>query len=426
MSRLLVAALLVGSCTRKAPTASVAEQTTKPAAVAKAELPKPTESAQSDATAAEVSAIAGSVNVLAMSLYGQLRAPKGNVFFSPYSISTALAMTYGGARGNTAAEMRKTLHLSLAEPRLHAAEASLARKLRSREGYALHVANALWPARGCGVLPEYSAMTRRHYGAYVQEVDFGNEESARATINHWVEEQTQDKIKNLIPEGILNPLIRLVITNAIHFKGDWAAKFDKSQTEREPFYLLEGNRVRAPTMIQTGRFRTGIADDVKLLELDYAGGDLSMLIVLPKERTGLPAVEESLSVTSIRKWRETLKKRTIEVHLPRFKIEASCSLDKQLKTLGMRDAFSKRAADFSGMSREPLYIYKVLHKAFVEVNEKGTKAAAATAVIMKAKSISRDEPPVPEFRADHPFLFLIRDNNSGSILFLGRLMNPKA
>lgn len=424
MDRLPVVVLLAAACTNTTPLPPEKKPTEPPMATPNPPAaPEPPAIVKSGATDQEIGAISRSINELAIDLYGRLRSREGNLFMSPYSISTALAMTYGGARGDTATEMKKTLRFSLDPKRLHAAEAGLVRALHS-EGVTLHVANALWAAAGHPFLPDFLDMARRHYGARVEEVDFRNEEAARKTINDWVEQQTREKIKDLIPKDLLDALTRLVLANAIYFKGAWAEKFDEGTTGNEPFYLLDGDQVRTMTMEQTDNFRTATIGNVQVLELPYAGRELSMLIALPQKRDGLPALEQKLSAKSVRTWREALRKTRIRVLLPRFKIESSFSLGNVLQALGMRDAFSRDTADFSGMNGNPddLYIAAVLHKAFVEVNEEGTEAAGATAVVMKSRG--RPAPP-PEFRADHPFVFLIQHEKTGAILFLGRLTNPK-
>ncbi len=358
----------------------------------------------------------------ALELYDQLRKEDGNLFFSPFSLSTALAMTYAGARENTAAEMARVLHFELAPERLHPAFAELQRKLDVSQdkdaGYRLHVANALWPQEGYAFLPEFFELCRTHYRAGLQTVDYaGATEEARQTINRWVEQRTEDKIKELLKPGILTPLTTLVLTNAIYFKGDWAAQFDPDKTQDAPFTLLDGKQVSVPLMNQTGEFGYAEDADVQVLELPYAGEALSMVVLLPREPDGLPALEKSLDARKLADWLAKLRPRTVRVALPRFKMTSEFQLNEVLQAMGMRDAFAE--ADFSGMTgARDLFIGAVVHKAFVDVNEEGTEAAAATAVVMLRSSLP------PPFRADHPFLFLIRDTRSGSILFLGRVINP--
>ena len=372
----------------------------------------------------------------ALDLYHQLQNEFGqegeeyNLFFSPYSISTALAMTYGGARGETEKQMADVLHYNLGQDRLHSTFGKLQQDLDTEEkdkGYQLHVANALWGQKDYKFLEEYLQLTQKYYGAGLKQVDFVNErEKARNTINIWVENKTNNKIKNLIPKGILTGLTRLVLTNAIYFKGDWASKFKEENTKEEFFYTKPDRKIKVPLMHQTEEFRYGQTEELQILELPYKGEQLSMVIVLPKERNGLGRLEKQLKPDNLKDWQKTLRKRKVEVYLPKFTLTSTFSLSKTLAKMGMPYAFDipARSADFSGMDgSKELFISAVLHKAFVEVNEEGTEAAAATAVVMSLRSMPL---PPPIFRADHPFLFLIRDTRTDSILFMGRLVNPEA
>ncbi len=366
-------------------------------------------------------------NTFALDLYGELRAQEGNLFFSPFSISTALAMTYGGARGSTAAQMEQVLHFEVTTERLHQAFSQLVETLNAQGAkgdYQLSVANVLWGQQGVGFLKKFLDLTEKHYGAGLRQVDFAAAtEAARRAINAWVEEETQGKIKDLIQPGVLNALTRLVLTNAIYFKGTWAEQFDKKATRDAPFTLATRQQVKVPMMHKTENFGYTEAEDFQALELAYAGDDLSMVIFLPRQVDGLAALEKELSLDNLQSWLGGLRRQTVQVSVPRFTMTSEFRLQEVLKSLGMTDAFSG-AADFSGMTgRRDLFISAVIHKAFVDVNEEGTEAAAATAVVMMRSAAPR--PPVV-FRADHPFLFLIRDNASGSILFIGRLVNPKA
>jgi len=364
-------------------------------------------------------------NEFALDLYAKLRQQKGNLFFSPYSISTALAMTYAGARGNTATQMAETLHFTLDQDRLHPAFQALIKDLNPgrQEGYELVTANALWGQQGYGFLPRFLELTEKHYGAGLKEVDFaGDTEGARKAINTWVEQQTRDKIKDLIQRGILNDLTRLVLTNAIYFKGNWAEQFNQDRTTEAPFTLITGEKIDVPTMNQMADFKYMEEKHFQTLEMAYAGDKLAMTILLPRKVDGLTALEKSLTARSLRGWLKKLRRRRVLVTLPRFKLTTRFQLNDVLKSLGMKDAFVFRQADFSGMNgKRDLYISDVIHQAFVDVNEEGTEAAAATAVVATETAASR--PPI--FRADHPFIFLIRDTTTNSILFLGRMMNPK-
>lgn len=363
----------------------------------------------------------------ALDLYQQLRQAEGNLFFSPYSISTALAMTYAGARGVTEAQMADALHFSLPQEALHPAFARLEAQLRGIQASGdvqLSVANALWPHVDYPFLDSFLDLVRVNYGVSLAAIDYRDPEAARQQINAWVEEKTNGKIQDLIPPRIIDTLTRLVLTNAIFFKGNWASQFDKASTGDADFALLSGKRVAVPMMAQKLECGYGEADDVQILELPYVGNALSMIVLLPRAIDGLAALEAQLTPDALERWTKRLGEIKVEVFLPRFKLSAAFRLDEALKAMGMTDAFDERRANFAGLDGVAwLYITAVLHKAFVDVNEEGTEAAAATAVVMGLKSLP---PPSPIFRADHPFLFLIRDHATGSILFLGRVTDPTA
>lgn len=383
----------------------------------------------------------------ACDLYQKLSTDKGNLFLSPYSISTALAMTYAGARGDTATQMAATLHFDQPAEKLHGAFKSMADGLTGEAGkkaYELSVANALWGQKGMTLQKEFVDLTAANYGAGLRDVDFvGATEAARTTINTWVEQQTHDKIKELIKPGILDNMTRLVLTNAIYFKGQWEKAFDKKATSDAPFTLAvpadqktPAPKVNVPLMYQKGKFNLYQTDGLQVLELLYKGGDLSMVLILPTEpqnRNATPMqlwrleayadLEKSITPAQLDAWLKAARLQEVQVYLPRFTVTKEFSLADTLKSLGMTDAFSGKA-DFSGMTgTKDLFISAVIHKAFVDVNEEGTEAAAATAVAVAAKN--GHSTPTPTFRADHPFLFLIRDVRSGSVLFMGRLMDPK-
>jgi serpin B len=362
----------------------------------------------------------------ALGLYGWLAGREGNLFFSPHSISTALAMTYGGARGETEKQMARVLHFPADQQSLHAAFSALNGRLNAieNEGHVkLSVANSLWIDKEFDILKEYLELTGTYYQAALHAVDFRRAfEAVRKRINAWIEEQTHDKIKNMIPPGLLDASTRIVLANAIYFKGDWACPFVKHRTKEAPFHTASGQSAEIPMMEGTEKFRYGETASLQLLEMPYAGEDLSMLVLLPKTRDGLAALEKDLTPSNLTAWTEPLVKKKVQVIFPRFRMTSQFKLNDALSAMGMPDAFGG-GADFSGMSPgEQIFISAVIHKAFVEVNEEGTEAAAATAVVMPASA--RPEPP-PVFRADHPFIFMIRENASGSILFLGRMVNPK-
>jgi len=381
-------------------------------------------------------------NKFALELYAKLSGKEGNLFFSPYSISTALAMAHAGARGVTEAQMAKVLHFPVIDkPGTELSSMLIREKQRfasvfgkiiedlnnrgKKGGYELRVANALWGQEGYEFLEEFLELIKSNYDGRLNEVDFIRAtEAARKTINTWVEKKTDDKIKNLIQKGVLDSMTRLVLTNAIYFKGNWAKQFKEDRTKDAPFTLANGRKVDVAMMNQTGQFNYMEAESFQGLELPYVDDELSMVILLPKEFDGLDKFEKTLTAENLSKWLGKLRNREVRVSVPKFKMTSQFALASVLKSMGMTDAFSPNA-DFSGMNgRRDLFISAVIHKAYVDVNEEGTEAAAATAVTMKLTSVGPAR--IPVFRADHPFLFLIRDNHSDSILFIGRVMNPKA
>ncbi len=364
-------------------------------------------------------------NTFALDLYHRLaKVDDGNLFLSPFSISTAFAMTYGGARGETESEMAAVFRFPLDQDRLHPVFGALLTSLDTGmgfDGYRLNLANRLFGQEGYGFLDAYLALTRDHYAAYLERLDFGADpEGSRRHINTWVEDRTEDRIKDLLPENSITPNTTLVLTNAIYFKGNWAARFDAAKTEDAPFHVAAGNDVTVPIMHQKQTFAVGYAQGVKLLELPYQGRDLSMIVLLPSAGNGLTDLESRLTPEDLDLWLGSMHDTEIEVYLPKFTMTSKFKLKQTLSALGMPIAFGP-GADFSGMNGGGgLFISDAYHKAFVTVDEEGTEAAAATAVVIDRTSLP------PEFRADHPFLFLIRDNVTGSILFLGRVVDPSA
>lgn len=367
-------------------------------------------------------------NELALDLYGELRQKPGNLVFSPYSISTALAMAYGGARGSTGAQMARSLHFSVAPEELHRAFAALQAQVnaaQTRGNVRLLVANALWPQERYAFLEDYLSLVRECYGADVSPLDYQRAaEAARDTINSWVESRTEDKIKELIAPGVLGELTHLVLVNAIYFKGDWSVQFDPALTSDGSFWLSPQEEVEVPMMCQVEEFGYAERRGLQVLELPYVGGELSMIVLLPERVDGLASLEESLTATNLSEWTERLEQTDVEVFLPRFVLRHGCELSDTLAALGMTDAFDGRVADFSGMDgREHwLFLSAVIHQAFIDVKEEGTEAAAATAVVMDALGLPVEPPKT--FRADHPFVFVIREDSTGSILFLGRVVDP--
>lgn len=377
--------------------------------------------------------LVGGNSKFAFDLYRYLRQGKGddNLFYSPYSISLALAMTYAGARGETERQMAETLHFTLPQERLHPTFNSLDLELASRgegaegkdgEGFRLNIANAIWGQEGYEFLPEFLDTLAENYGAGLRLLDFaGDAEAARITINDWVSEQTEGRIEDLLPQGVIDALTRLVLTNAIYFNAAWANPFEEAITADGTFHLLDGGEATASMMRQTESFGYTEGEGYQAAELPYDGRELSMVILLPEAGEFEP-FDDSLDAGRVNGILKDLAYRQVALTMPKFEFESDLSLAETLAAMGMPDAFTG-AADFSGMtSARDLFISNVIHKAFVSVDEAGTEAAAATAVIMKGLSAAVEEPV--EVTVDHPFIFLIRDIETGTILFVGRVTNP--
>ncbi len=369
-------------------------------------------------------------NEFSLDLYSRLKETKGNLFFSPYSISTVLAMAYAGARGNTRQEMARVLRFPLNAEKLDQTYQQLQAHLKNIEGKGnvqLNIANAIWCQKGEKFLTSFLDTLDRYYQSGLHLVDFRSyPERVREFINSWVEKQTKNQIKDLIPKGVLNPLSRLVLTNAIYFKGKWSSEFEKSNTRPNRFFESKDKWTEVPLMYQQSKFRMIEFEKFKAIELPYVGNELSMIIFLPKKYDGLEEFESTINPETYRSWLLSLQsspKIKVRVYLPKFKMTSQFSLSKQLQAMGMKSAFAD--ADFSGMNgKRNLFLSSVIHKAFIDVNEEGTEAAAATgAVVSLTSAMPR---PIPVFRADHPFLFMIQDNSTGSILFMGRVINPSS
>lgn len=366
-----------------------------------------------------VKKIAEDNNALSLDLYSRLQEQDGNFVVSPYSIFMGLAMISVGARENTAAQIAQVLHLTLALQDLHPTCAALISELASGDTkgfYQLYRANALWAQKGIKFLNTFAYMLDKNYRAQLHEVDFKDStEDAWTTIQAWVAEQTKNKITDFFSSGILDQETQLVLVNALYFRGKWSSKFNHSQTKNNLFHLSQDASITVPTMHQTGTFRYGEDDEIQILELPYTRNSLSMLILLPREPVGLAALEKKLSIEKLRQWTGN-EPSEVDVYLPRFTVTGEFSVKEALTALGATDMFSE-SADFSGMDgKKDLSIRAVLHKAVVEVREEGTKAAA----------VSGTSESVHTFRADHPFLFLIKDNHSGVILFIGRIIKPES
>ena len=381
--------------------------------------------------ASDVEDLAADNTRFALKLYRELNDGSGNLFFSPYRISTAMAMTWGGARGETASQMAGALEFTLkpdkeggplGRERLHIAFGELQRSLRAaggKGGVEMSIANALWPQNKYPFLKSYLDQIKEEYSSAGRPLNYGSPEEARGVINRWVEGETRQKIKDLLPEGSIDSMTRMVLTNAIYFKGNWATQFKVKSTREMPFKLAADKIQKTPMMFQKGNFGYFQDAEVQVLEMPYKGEKVSMVVLLPRKVDGLAALEKNLAAEKLSGWLGKLRRVKVDTLFPKFKMTSRFDLSSKLQNLGMKKAF--RDADFSGMdgTRE-LYLSAVFHKAFVEVNEEGTEAAAATGAVVGLRSIRRG----PSFRADHPFLFLIRDKATGSILFLGRYARP--
>lgn len=363
-------------------------------------------------------------------LHQALGEKTGNLFYSPYSISLALAMTYVGARGETERQMAGTLRFNLPQDRLHPAFNSLDLELASRgegaggkdeKGFRLNIVNAIWGQKGYDFLAEFLDVLAENYGAGLRLLDFVNTpEESRITINDWVSNQTEGRIQDLIPQGLIDELTRLVLTNAIYFNAAWAEPFQPNATRDGPFYRLDGDELAVPMMNQTTSYGYAEGQGYQAVELPYDGRELSMVILLP-EAGKFEAFEDSLDAERVDAVLDDLEYREVALTMPKFEFESDFGLKDILSTLGMSAAFSNDA-DFSGMTGDrELFITDVIHKAFVAVDEEGTEAAAATAVVVGLLSA----PPEPiKVAVDRPFIFLIRDIETGTILFVGRVLDP--
>lgn len=365
----------------------------------------------------------------ALEVYRRLTGEDGNIVFSPYSISVALAMTYAGAEGNTEKQMAQALFFLLPPEKLHPAFNALDQKLNNQpkpiEGtkpFVLRISNALWGQKEYPFLAAFLDMLAENYGAGMRLLDFAADpEAARLQINQWISEQTEGKIKDLIPPGAIDVLTRLVLTNAIYFNADWQLKFDKDATYTAPFNRLDGSTVSVDMMNQEKGFRYAAMDGYQAIKLAYQNSTFSMLILVP-DAGKFSQFESSLSPDELAAVLARLEYTQVNLSLPKFQYEFDFSVVETLKAMGMQDAFIPNAADFSGMdgSRD-LFITDILHKAFIAVDEAGTEAAAATAVIVGVTSMPPEAIPLV---IDRPFLYLIQDDVTGTILFLGRVLDP--
>ncbi|MCK5719248.1 MAG: serpin family protein [Thiomargarita sp.] len=373
----------------------------------------------------------------ALDLYQQLvkKDRQANLFFSPYSISTTLAMLYVGAKENTETQIAKVLHFPTDKTELNISFHALKNEIDNAK-IKLTQANALWMQKKYPFLSSFKATIEKYYKAELQQANFEQDYlTIHQNINQWVATKTAGKITDLIKQGLITANTRLVLLNAIYFKGNWQHQFDKEKTQDKTFWLTETNQIKVPTMNQKNYFNYMNNGEIEILELPYKldnvdkesmrnfrRNELSMFILLPKSRTGLAKLEKSLTTTVLNRWLAQLKGQKVLAFLPRFKFKSKFDLSKTLEKMGISDAFDENKANFFDMNKQSeLYLSSVVHQAFIETNETGTEAAAATAAIMTTRGFSA---PPPVFQADHPFIFLIRHNASKSILFMGRINNP--
>jgi serpin B len=386
------------------------------------------------AYAADTKSLVEGNTAFALELYARLSSTPGNLFFSPYSISTCLAMTYAGARGDTETQMARVLHFSKGKVPLHSSFGELQRQLNDaakQKGIQLDIANALWTQEGHPFLPSFLKIAKDNYQANVNQADFKTSADAvTREINRWVAHKTRDKIQDILSPGSLDTYTRLVLANAIYFKGTWSSHFEKTATSTQPFHLSTSNQADTLLMHHFDDVRYTGNNDIQAVELPYSGDELSMVILLPRQIEALGQLEQQLSPAFLARLLAQMKKQNVEIFLPKFKQESCFTLNDTLAKMGMPDAFNGEKADFSGLNgiRGDLHISGAFHKAWVEVTEEGMEAAAVTTVnvTLSLALPEKPPPPPPVFRADHPFIFLIRDTRSGSLLFAGRLADPRA
>lgn len=364
----------------------------------------------------------------ALDLYARLKSQRGNLFCSPYSISSSLAAVYAGARGNTETQMARTLHFL--PDQWHAAMGHLRREVHEAgkaNGIELILADALWTQAGHPFTLEFLEIVEGEFQANLKQIDFVTEaESARIEVNRWIAQKTREKIRDILPPQTLTSKTKMLLANAAYFRGTWSKPFKKSETRLQPFHLSPGNQVRSAFMHHRDSVRYMENADFQAVELPYGkpGQPFAMLVLLPRQIDGCRALESRFTPAFLQSLAPQFKFQAVDLYIPRFKIDSSFELKSVLTQMGMPDAFTP-AADFSGIDgTRLLYLSGVAHKAWCEVNEEGTEAAAATVVGGRPAGMAVSLPPVPVFRADHPFLFLIRDSRSGSILFWGRVADP--
>jgi serpin B len=361
-------------------------------------------------------------NAFAIDAYPHMAEAKGNFVFSPYSAEAALSLLWNGVRGETARQMAQVLHLGADRAVTAENFGALHKRLQEAKSWQLSAANSVWVQQGFSLRPDFSKTAQSDYGAILQQVDFsGAPDAARQTINDRIAQETAGKIENIIPSGMVDASTRLVLADAIYFKAPWSTPFEKANTTTAAFTLEDGQSVHVPLMNTHGFYSYGESKTTQVLDLPYADRSLSMIIFLPKAATGLPALEHALNPSSFRQMMAWVKPQVVNVFLPRFHFSSGFRLADTLQAMGMTDAFSADFAKFSGVADKGLFIGAVQQKAYLAVDEAGTEAAAATVVVNSESGL----PASPMmFRADHPFLFVIRHNDTGAILFMGRVVNP--
>lgn len=367
-------------------------------------------------------------NRFAFSLFSNiLQQDKVNVFFSPYSISNAFSMVYEGVHDNTKSEIQSVFHFIENDKARRDSVKALDSKINNvNRKYKLNIANALWIQNDFPVLKNYTDILEKYYAALATNLDFKrNPEGSRQIINKWVENKTNQKIKDLFPLGSIDNLTRVVLTNAVYFKGNWSNQFSKNETKDEDFKITDQQTVKVPMMTTEQCLRYFEDEDLQALEMPYKGGNLSMIVLLPKENN-LTSLTESLSVEKLNEWKSRLTTEYIRAYIPKFTLNTKYILNDNLVSMGIQSAFSPDKADFSGITdkKDYLFISRVIHQAFVKVDEKGTEAAASTGM---DDLFGFTMPPPPKiFRVDHPFVFLIYDNQTGLILFIGQVVDPSS
>nr|WP_321498360.1 serpin family protein [uncultured Methanolobus sp.] len=381
--------------------------------------------------------IAAANNAFAFDIYSMTKNNDENIFFSPHSIFSAIAICYDGAEGTTKEQIANVFYFPLDKTILEISLGEMINEINSEaEDYELETANALWIQKSYPVKKQYISNVDNYYSGKVEKLDFvGQPEKSRNTINDWVEAKTNDKIIDLVPGNAINKNTRLIITNAIYFNGKWKTAFDKEATKDENFYPSENDQVLVDMMYGIKKFNYGESSNAKIIELPYIGNDLCMYVVLPNGND-IESFENSFSARDYEKLKSSMdSKYEVKTWIPKFKFESKTDLSNQLAEMGMVDAFDGENANFSGIydadkilnpNEKKLYISKVIHQAFVDVQEEGTEAAAATYVDMcVSESVGSKPIPIREFRADHPFMFFIEDKRTGSILFMGKIERPE-